>query len=450
MSGSDIRRRMERERLLREAAAKKEAIDNPKPTSDPSDALVSDETIDKVKSAGRFAVLGGKWAAGKAKDLAQAAAEKSRQAKAAAEDKLAQQRQAKEAQRIADETRKASALACEAEERASQERMRQELNESNSAHAATFNATAADEVEVAPRVEEIAAAMPTETLDAARELDETGDEAALIVDAPDVGAAADEPALEADSPSTGSFVHDGMGQLSTELREDLIDVIVQSGAGEFPLASSGDGDMRLGEEVRIAPVAQASPHIEAEAVAPALMKRPQRASIRRSWLYIGVGALIVVGLVCGGIYMLHGADEAAVGELPPPVDATAVPIAPVPAPGSEPQTPVFAEDVTGPVLMDDAIESAISVEQSSVEEPAPNEVGNAKAKAPEPQETATLATRPDPPKPPAQEAARPSRSNPPSASNRPKPSPPPAPRREKAPDWQDSTLDRLDELMKEQ
>src|SRR5690606_490486 len=127
--------------------------DNPKPTSEPSDALVSDETIDKVKEAGRFAVLGGKWAAGKAKDLAQAAAEKARKAKAATEDKLAQQRQAKQAQIIEDETRRASALAREAEERESQERVRQELIESNSAHVAAVNTSLADEVDVGSKVE---------------------------------------------------------------------------------------------------------------------------------------------------------------------------------------------------------------------------------------------------------------------------------------------------------
>lgn len=449
MSGSDIRRRMERERLLREAAAKKEAIDNPKPTSEPSDALVSDETIDKVKEAGRFAVLGGKWAAGKAKDLAQAAAEKARQAKAATEDKLAQQRQAKQARIIEDETRKANALAREAEERESQERVRQELNGSNSAHAVAVNVSAGGEVEGALKEEEIPTATPTEAMDVASDLDEAGEEAALV-DPPDVGAAPDEPAVEADSPSAGSSVHDSVSTLATGLREDPIDAIVPPGASEFPLVSPGDGDTRLGEETSIAPTAQLSPRTDAKAVAPALIKRTQRASIPRAWLYKGVGALIVVGLLCAGFYMLRGADEAAVDEPTPPVDASVDSVAPLPAPASEPHTPVVAEDVPGPVLVVDAVESAVSVEQSSVEEPAPNEVGNAKARAPEPQETAALATRPDPPKPPAQEAARPSRSNPPSASNRPKPTPTPAPRREKAPDWQDSTLDRLDELMKEQ
>ena len=57
-----------RELQLAELLDDEDAIELPE---DGPTELVSDATKEKAKKAGRFAVLGGKWAAGKAKDLAQ-------------------------------------------------------------------------------------------------------------------------------------------------------------------------------------------------------------------------------------------------------------------------------------------------------------------------------------------------------------------------------------------
>lgn len=422
MSTNDIMRKARLAAMRAEA----EAAKNPKPDVD--DALVSDATKESVSRLG-------KWTAGKAKDLAQATVEKTKQAKEATEHKLAQQRQAKEAQRLEDEARRASDAARQAQEQTRLEQERRELEAAQAERAASVSAAEPVEPGVAPSVVVAPMVLPVEQ-------------------APVAGVATDAAGVveEADIAGAGALVCDGMGELSQESREDLLDVVIQSDADEAPMDGLTGEDVSQAVEALppvvspTVPAPQASQGVNAVAVATAPTVPAQRASIPRPWLLVGGGVLVVAGLVGGGLYFFQGADDALQVAPATPVEATTpVPVAPAPTAVVKPQAPVVEEDTLAPVVDETtADEPTPAVENVPSEVPAPVAVP-----APAPAPAVVKETpAPDPvvkpaPRTPAPAPAAKAPTPKPVASPKPTPVPQPKPAPKKE-EWQERANQDID------
>lgn len=326
------------------------------PEDEPTE-LVSDATKEKAKKAGRFAVLGGKWAVGKAKDLAQATAEKTKQAKEAAEHKLAQQREAKETKRVEEEARQARERAREAQKEARLEEERQELEAAEDARGAAASASTASEADMAPVVAAQRVVLP-------------------VHDAPGVGQATDAPCMlvELEPTSDGGLIYDGMGQLPQDIPEDLLDLVIQEGADEAPLEGLTSDDLLDGVEAAtpsVAPVVPApvvSKRVEVEAPPVRQGVPAQRASIPRSWLLVGGGVLVVAALAGAGAYFYSGNVEDQSATPPAPVAAPMpAPVASEPEPVVETDVPAAVEEIPAQVALEPAGEVAAPVAESTPE-----------------------------------------------------------------------------------
>lgn len=380
--------------------AEAEAAKNPKPPVD--DALVSDATKESV---GRM----GKWAAGKAKDLAQAAADKTKQAKDAAEHKLAQQRQVRETQRLEDEARKASELTRKADEQARQEQERHELEAAEVARAPAATAPEPGAVGVG------VGASPRESA---------------------AGAEQGQKSTFALSAAVGPMTARSDDVASVLVDEELtpgVSVFGETSAGMTSAAHKATAEVWVGEEATRSP-------------SPAPTMPAQRASIPRSWLLAGGGVLVVAGLVGGGLYLFQGADESPQVVPAAPVEAsTAAPIAPAPAPVVEPEAPVVVEDTAAAVADEPAATEPVPVVES-ISEPVSAPVA-VPAPAPAPavvKETPAPAAvaKPEPRNPvpaPAAKAPTPK----PAAAPKPVPAPQPKPAPKKE-EWQEKANQDID------
>lgn len=422
--------------LLREAAlAALLGLDEDEGPKVEPEAILSDETKEKVKEGGRLAMLGGKWAARKAKEVADRAADKARQTKAAAETKRAEQLKAKEAARLATEEvereAQAQAQAQAQAEREAAEAVRRKQEEA-AAEAVRRREQEAAEVVAREKAEREAQVEPVgESLD-----DRKGDDLApsepvsasvVFSEDPDLEKDEEPQPTPADEPEPGLLVTDGMAPPTPEALPDLVEEVP---ADEAPL-----------QGVQPQNIEQA---LEKETVEPMGKDAQPSRSIPKSWLIAG-GSLVLLGAIgAGAFYFLGGqeetADEVAVvapsEEAPVPVET----VAPVVDEVVEPvQEDLVATEEIPEGFMEETSELAAEVEEEApvVEEAV------AEVEIPEP-EPAPVVEAPKPTPAPVAKAPAPR----PAPARAPAPRPAPAPKKEE-PTWQDEAMDAMDAWAKE-